>query len=279
MNLDAPGSDASDEARNEAPKNNAPAVARAIRILRFLARSEEPLGLNAVARSVGIIPSSCLHILRVLVAEGLVAFDLETKRYSLDAGMLTLSARSLRQDRFVELARPVLDDLASRHRATALGVRLAGENHFVVVAIARAEQGIHLNAEVGSRFPSLISATGRCVAAFGGQRLQELRPRFAALRWDNPPSFASWCAEVEETRRQGYAVDSGSYIAGVTVVSAPVFDIEGRMRSAVVVVGITDQIAGGRMKALIQDVRGAGQNLSEKLGSPRPASGAAEDAG
>jgi len=63
-----------------------PAVTRAVAILRLLGRSEEALGVHAIARALTLIPSTCLHILRVLVAEGLVAFDPESKRYRAGAG-------------------------------------------------------------------------------------------------------------------------------------------------------------------------------------------------
>src|SRR3990172_10262009 len=51
-----------------------PAVTRAVAILRLLGRSEESLGVHAIARALGLVPSTCLHILRVFVAEALVAF-------------------------------------------------------------------------------------------------------------------------------------------------------------------------------------------------------------
>ena len=47
-----------------------PAVTRAVAILRLLGRGEEALGVHAIARALTLIPSTCLHILRVLVAEG-----------------------------------------------------------------------------------------------------------------------------------------------------------------------------------------------------------------
>ena len=58
-----------------------PAVSRAAAILRLLGRTAEPQGVQAIARSLNIIPSTCLHILRTLVIEELVAFDPNTKLY------------------------------------------------------------------------------------------------------------------------------------------------------------------------------------------------------
>src|SRR5262245_50759090 len=68
-----------------------PAVTRAVAILRHLGRSGEPLGVHAIARAVGIVPSTCLHILRALAAEEFVAVDPETKRYRVGAGLLSIA--------------------------------------------------------------------------------------------------------------------------------------------------------------------------------------------
>ena len=46
-----------------------PAVSRAVSILRLLGRSAEPLGVKSIADQLGLVPSTCLHILRVLVAD------------------------------------------------------------------------------------------------------------------------------------------------------------------------------------------------------------------
>src|SRR4029453_1733444 len=89
-----------------------PAPPRGIPVLRLLGRREEALGVNAVARELGLIPSTCLHILRVLVAEGLVAFDSDSKRYGLDAGVPGLARGYLPRPSFPALVQPRLDDLA-----------------------------------------------------------------------------------------------------------------------------------------------------------------------
>jgi DNA-binding IclR family transcriptional regulator len=239
-----------------------PAVTRAAAVLRLLGRSPEPLGVNAIARALDIIPSTCLHILRALVAEELVAFDPATKRYSLDAGILSLARNLLRQERLGRSVQPVLDQIAERHGVTALGVRSIGLAHMIVVAVSRSPSSIHLHTDVGGRFPALISATGRCLAAFGGHGAEAIRNRFHELRWDNPPSLAAWLDEVEETARQGYAVDAGRYIRGVTIVAAPVLDEQRRMTHSIVALAVHEQIAHG-LKSLIADVRKAADAASE----------------
>jgi DNA-binding IclR family transcriptional regulator len=244
-----------------------PAVTRAVAILRLLGRSEGPLGLNAIARALELVPSTCLHILRVLVAEELVAFDRETKRYHLDAGLLTLARSALRGTGFAELAQPELDRLSRRHGVTAIGVQVVELEHIVVVAISRSDHAVRLHVDIGSRFPALLSAPGRCIAAFGGHSWRALERHFRALRWDRPPALEAWRADVETTRVDGYAVDEGDYLKGVTVIAAPVRAVAGAVSHVVVLVGVIEQVREIGVEALARELAAVADGLSRKLGA------------
>ena len=102
-------------------ESKAPAISRAAAVLRLLGKSETPLGLQAIARTLGLVPSTCLYVLRALVAEEFVAFDPDTKRYSLEAGVLTLARGWLRRNEFTDLAQPVLDRISQAFDVTMLG--------------------------------------------------------------------------------------------------------------------------------------------------------------
>src|SRR5271155_4387545 len=84
--------------------SKAPAISRAAAVLRLLGKSDTPLGVQSIARELGLVPSTCLYVLRALVAEELVAFDPDTKRYSLEAGVLTLARHWLRRNQLNDLA-------------------------------------------------------------------------------------------------------------------------------------------------------------------------------
>src|SRR6201996_7045378 len=172
--------------------SKAPAISRAAAVLRLLGKSNTPLGMQAIARELGLVPSTCLYVLRALVAEEFVSFDPDTKRYALEAGVLTLARHWLRRNRFNDLVQPVLDRISQAFDVTMLGVHIVGLDHIVVVALSQSGQNFQLSTQIGRRFPALISATGRCLAAFGGFGEDELKARFDGLRWDDPPRFADW---------------------------------------------------------------------------------------
>ena len=220
-----------------------PAVTRAAAILRLLAHSDRPLRLQVIAKELGLVPSTCLHILRALAAEELVGLDEDAKSWRLGAGLLSLSRRLLRGNGFAAVVQDVLEQLAQKYGVTAIGLEAHGLDHVVVVAISRGHEPFHIHVDIGSRFPALISATGRCIAAFGEHDEREIEARFRLVRWDRPPSYTRWQREVEQARRAHFSTDMDCYIRGVTVVSAPILR-GSRVRNLLVVVGLTERLQG-----------------------------------
>jgi DNA-binding IclR family transcriptional regulator len=245
-----------------------PAVTRALAILRLLGKSESGLGVNAIALELKLVPSTCLHILRVLVGEGLVALSSGDKRYRLDAGVLTLARSLLKRNGFGSLVQRELDALANSFPVTAVAVQHVNLDHIVVVAIAGSQLEGRIHVEVGGRFPALMSATGRCVAAFGGHPPDQIRAQFKKVRWDRAPSLKTWTEQVEVARKNHYSVDVDNYISGLTVIASPILDDGGRMTHAVVCVGVTKQIQKVGFTRIAEDLRSAARRVSKDLMAP-----------
>jgi len=241
-----------------------PAVSRAVAILRLLGRAPEPLGVKAIAQSLGIVTSTCLHIVRVLVDEELVKVD-ATKRYSLGPGMLALARSVIEGSGFAVAVQPVLDRLSRTWGVTAIGVEIGGLEHMVVLALSHSHVPFRLHVDVGSRFPALISATGRLVAAYTPQPWPEVERRFRSLRWQNPPPLEAWRRDVERVRKRGYSLDRGNYINGVAVVSIPVFNARKELTHALVAAGVAEQIDSARCTAIAADMRSEAERLSALL--------------
>ncbi len=251
---------------NRTPRVRAvPAVTRAIAGLRRLSRSRAPMALKAIAEALDLVPSTALHILRALAAEQLVRIDPLTRRYSLGTGMLPLARAVLEHSDFPNLVRPRLEELSRKYGVTAIGVDLPDLDHMIVVALARAQAPVRLHVDVGSRFPALISATGRCLAAFSDHPWSEIEGRFRKLRWHNAPSLVQWRREVDQARRQGYSIDRGNYIAGVTIVAVPVLAASGAISHTLAAVGLGNQLDRATSLALARDMKSAAEALATEM--------------
>jgi len=241
-----------------------PAVTRSIAILRLLGDSP-PLGVKAIAEHLGLVPSTCLHIVRVLVDEQLLKVDEASKRYSLGIGMLSLARNVVKNSSFSTLAQPMLGELSREWGVTTMGVETAGAEHMAVVALSRAEAPFGLHVDIGSRFPALVSATGRLVAAYGEDSWPQLQKRFKKLRWARPLDFSEWKQEVELARKNGYGIDRGNYIVGVTIVAVPVLDDGNRMTHSLVAAGLSDQLGGPTAVAVAKAMQAMAASLATML--------------
>lgn len=242
-----------------------PAVTRAVGILRLLGGTKEPMNVKSISDELGLVPSTCLHILRALTAEKLLSFDPASKRYRLGAGMLALARGVLETNQFAQSAQPVLDAIAQRWGVTAIGVEVVDLSQMVVIALSSSKLPFRLHVDVGSRFPGLISATGRLVAAFSQYSEKEIRSQFASLRWQQPLTFEDWWQEVETSRTQGYSFDQGNYIAGITLIAVPVLDARKHITHTIVVASIVKQMSEDETQSLIQELKAHAAALSRQL--------------
>jgi DNA-binding IclR family transcriptional regulator len=242
-----------------------PAVSRALAILRLLGDSTEPLGLKNIATSLSLVPSTCLHILRVLVAEELIKVDPETRRYSLGSGMLGLARSVIERSGFASLAQPALDRLAKKWNVTGAGAEIERGKDMILLAISRSRLPFALHMDVGLRFPYLASASGRLVAAFCGERLSDLKRHFSVLQWGKPMDFDTWVKEAEQAKKRGFFVDRGRFYSGVTVVAVPVFNSAGAMTHTLAAMALSDQFDTSRIAGLARDMRDEASHLSRLL--------------
>ncbi len=239
------------------------AVQRAVQILRYLGAAQRPAGVNEVSRALGIVPSTCQHILKTLDHDGLVSEDKAAKKYQLGPTLLRFARDMVGSNDFVRNAQAVLDRMSGAHHVTTAAVWREGTDRIIVVAKANAPTNFSLHVNIGSRFPALTSAIGHCFAATGSLDPDYLRSDFDELHWQNQPHFDAWKDDVAFARANGYAVDAGYYIGGITVVAAPVHEAVGGCTRAVVALGLSEQLKGPALDALARDLKSNADALSE----------------
>ena len=238
-----------------------PAVRKAVAILRLLSRAADPMGVNAISKELELVPSTCLHILRVLTAEGLVVTESGTKRYTLNVGILSLARGLMRGNEMIRFTQPELDRISRRYNVSIIAAKTIDIEHSVAVAISHSSSAMRLNVEVGSRFPTLVSATGRCFAAFGNVSDEELAEQFPKLRWHVAPSRSDWKKQISEAKVQGYAVDIGNYISGHMVISVPIMDHD-HMAYGIAAVGNETQVKKSQ-DDLVADIKAVIGNIDK----------------
>ncbi|MGW8202262.1 IclR family transcriptional regulator [Sphingomonas bisphenolicum] len=194
-------------------------VSEAFSILRSLAAPVGAQRLTDLVRLTGISPSSCLSLLRTLVAEGAIELDRD-KRYRLSPGWAGISALTDAADaRLIARANLSLSKFASEHDAAVGLWRHRQRDRIELIALGESSSNTRIHMSVGQRQPLGSGAIGRALAAATQVDEAELAQRFATARWQRPLSFSDYKAQVEFARRHGHAVDDRYAFAGICSVS------------------------------------------------------------
>jgi IclR family acetate operon transcriptional repressor len=236
-------------------------VLRALALLEELRDSERSLGVNELARRIGVNASTASRLLATLESAGMVQRD-EGGPFRLGLALLTLADRVLSRLDLQGLARPILVELMQSTGETAT-LSLPGEREAITVDSVPSRASVVSRARLGRPSPPHASAVGKVMLAFGGGPL----PREAdlvALTDRTITDRATLAAEVACVRRQGYGTVRGEREVDVNAVAAPVFDRSGELAAILGLQGPANRLEDP-VRPLAELLEGAGA-LTRALG-------------
>lgn len=251
------------EAAGQTSTNVAPApttlvkpVDNAIKILRYLSVIRAPSTVTLIARELKINPSTCFNILRTLVWNGVIDFDPNTKSYKTGLGAIDLANRALLNSADgAEQKQALLEKIAETYGVTAMVWRRIGEDRMMLVSIADSNAAVRIHLRQGQRFPLLIGASGRVMAAFGGIEEAEIRRRFPGLKWNRPVTVEDYLKQIEKTRKTGWAIDDGNFVAGMVTVAVPIYNEANTLRGVVSAAMFRGQHDKATIKKIVDELK------------------------
>lgn len=252
-----------DAASETSPSRKVNTVGQTLAILRLLANTTSPIGVNAISRELNFAPSSCFRILKQLVEEGYAQLDSSTKHYSLGSATVMLARRSLDPTNTFSLVQPILTDFVQKSQTSVGFWRRIDRDRIVLAGFVEAPNPMRIHMSIGQRLPLFIGAVGRAFAAELGLSEAEIKQELAQLRWQIPPDADAYCRQVEACREKGYAMDEGNFSPGVVSVATVLTDTMGGLSYGISAI----RIAGQHSNWEVDDVGRALVELRMKLGS------------
>jgi DNA-binding IclR family transcriptional regulator len=242
-------------------------VARALALLDEVARSDAGLGVNELARRIGVHASTASRLLATLEEGGYVERSGDGP-YRLGLKFVALSDRVLERLDVRERARPWLAWLVEETGETAT-LSVPGGGEAITVDFVPSPSSVVSMARVGRPSVAHATAAGKVMLAFGspggtGAPVGEL-VAFTDRTITDPRVLA---AELEAVRTSGIAEAVGEREADLNALAVPVL---GRGDELVAILGLQGPAArlpASTRRALRAPLRRAASELGRSLGGP-----------
>ncbi|MGZ5805242.1 MAG: IclR family transcriptional regulator [Xanthobacteraceae bacterium] len=263
-----------DDDADDKQRGGIQSLGRAFAILEEVARHREGIGLADLSKRVGLHNSTAFHLVKTMVSLGYIRQEKDTKRYRVGRPLFALAASSLDEIEMVNVATPVLEDLArdtgeSSHFAVRMG------DAVTVIARTSGPGAFQLTDRVGVVRPAHCTALGKIIlAALRPDQLQrflervELKPSTEKSLTD----IAVLRREIEEIRRSGIAFDDGEFNLEVRCVAVPVRDFTGQIVGALGISGPVWRLSIQALQSRAKMLQGAADRLSADFGAKDAAS-------
>ena len=207
----------------------APALAKGLDILELLASAAEGCSQAEIAKMLGRTTPEIFRMLVVLRQRGYVELT-EGDRYCLTTKLFEIAHRHPPIRRLTEIAGAAMQVLANKiNQCVHLCILHTGK--LLVIAQVDCPDNNINTVRLGAQIPIYDSASGRVLAAF----MDEVAlSHLIALSGEEPKARRDrFLSDLPVIRRAGYCEGPSLTIAGVTNLSAPVFDYTGKAVAAV----------------------------------------------
>ncbi len=242
------------------------ALDRAFAVLDLLAESEMPLGLGQVASSLQLHKSTAHRFLMVLERHRMVERTSNGK-FRLGLKLFDLGNRSIEQFDLRERAQPHLRRLVSETEETAHLCILEGA-HVIYIDKIEPTRSVRMITRVGASNPVYCTSVGKAILAFlPEERVADIirRIRFERFTHRTISTPESLRAEIDKTRRRGYAVDDEELEEGLRCIAVPLLDAQRQPVAAVSVSGPSFRVTAQKLPSianhLLQCVRGISADM------------------
>ena len=201
---------------------------------------------NRVMRLVGTLESR-QYLLR----------DSMTGTYSLGPRIMSLGRVYERQSTLVNLAKPILRELASTTGESAF-VYVLDNTECVVLAREEGTSDVRLVVDVGQRIPIHLGASGKVLLAFGPKEVRDKVLNRRYMSKQAPGAIIEpfrLSDDLDRVKTQGYACSRGERIPDAGGIAAPIFGLENCFLGALGIAGpihrFTPEILPERIKLVI----------------------------
>lgn len=225
-------------------------------------------GVRELSVQVGLSPNLTHWYLKNLERNRVVRKDPESEKYELAYRMFELAGRNSKLTVIKRIADPVLRDLSSALKGTAV-LKVLDGSEVLCLAVVHSPSSLRVHYTEGMRAPCNFGCLGKLLMAYMEEKQAEHCVRSGQVKGftertivDLPALKSEW----KKIRTRGWAFSDGEAIEGARAVAAPIRDSSGSVCAGIGLTFPAISLPKSRLESVAREVVKAAGAISLELG-------------
>lgn len=254
-----------DTTTNTSKEPNVQSVSRAIQIIKCF-KQQPSLNLTDIGNLVGLHKSTAYGIITTLKNEGFLEKDESTGNYRLGHELFDLAA--CYEINIRKVAAPYITELSNLTQET-VNLVIPDDNCVVYVDKCESKHPMRISTRIGTKLPMYCTAVGKCILASYNNKdiVSQILDRTQLIQC-TPNTHTRKdviMQELEEIRKQGYAIDDEELEPGLRCIAAPILNSIGHPVAAISCSAPIIRMNKSMMNQYIYEVKDIANRISHEL--------------
>lgn len=250
------------------------AVIKALKTLKQFDADHKSMTLTELSNRCDINKSSMFRIINSLESEGFLKYDKETRKYKLGVVVFHLGNNAFDFLDIKKVCAPVLKKAAVESQLLVHLAVLEEDQVIVIDKIWPTEHSdmIALVSNIGGTVPLHCTGVGKILSAYSNEETREkllAKCKFEVYSTKTINNREAFMTELNNVRRQEYALNDCEHEPYLRCVTRPIFDSEGKVIAAVSLSGLRDIIVDDKIAQFESILHKATNELSIEFGFSR----------
>lgn len=243
-------------------------VEKAIDILNCFRADQSVLGVNEISELTGYTKSTVSRLLATLESKGCLERAENSGKYQLSIKFYIWGSIVHQHNSLATIAKPFLEKLRDQC-GEEVSLYVLQEGARICIARAESRYGVAKVSSTGTRLPLHCGASGRVLLAYMDEQerkkiiSQGQLQRYTPFTIVDPEQLEM---NLEQIRKQGYAISNNEREIGAYSVVAPVWNANNKVVASLAISGPSFRFSEEQLQKNLQLVLNFAQEISAKLG-------------
>lgn len=243
-------------------------VSRLSQVLSLLEKNTEGLRLSEMDVILDFNKTTLFRILSSLRQINYVAYDEDSKRYTLGNAILRMAQSISMKEEITKIAHHLIKELSEITGESVVVFKREGRFKYCV-AKHDTDKAVRRIINIGEESPLLSSSSGRVITAYMDEsELELLLSGDIHKLTQNTVTDKNVLLElIRNTKKDGYSISSGERLEGVVSISAPIFSANGSVQYALSIIVPEYRVKPVYVGTFVEKVKEYAQKISLLLGN------------